>query len=244
MQIAPEQAQLIGAAGRADRRAGRVLEIGCFTGYGTLAMALALPAGRPGDDPRRQRATGPSSAAGPGARPGVEDRIEMRLGPRAGQPGCGCSRTAPPDSFDLIFVDADKKSYDAYYERALRAGAPGRPDRCWTTCCGAARVADPADRDHQTAGAARPSTPSCTPTSGSSLALAADRRRPDASRAERPPAEPGAQAQQVDAAGARLVDQPRAGGARSTAPGIRSSPITKAGVPSMPSASARARSWP
>ena len=128
--------------------ARRVLEIGCFTGYSALAMALALPAdgllitldadAEPVEIGRRAwRAAG------------VAERIEVRLGLAAD----GLDRLlkeGAAESFDLVFIDADKKSYDAYYERALTLVRPGGLILLDNTLWGGA-VADPAAQKRQTA---------------------------------------------------------------------------------------------
>jgi predicted O-methyltransferase YrrM len=124
-----------------------VLEIGCFTGYSTLAMALALPA-----DGRLLTLDVNPDWVELGRRAwreaGVEDRIEVRFGLaeasldqliEAGEAG----------SFDLAFIDADKKSYDAYYERSLVLVRSGGLIMIDNVLWGGA-VADPANRDRQT----------------------------------------------------------------------------------------------
>lgn len=100
-----------------------VLEIGTFTGYGSLALALALP---PDGTVTALDVNAEFAEVG---RPfwreaGVEDKIRLRLGP-AIESLDGLIAEGRQASFDFIFIDADKKSYDAYYERALvlaRAG--------------------------------------------------------------------------------------------------------------------------
>ena len=86
MQSAPEQAQLMGLLVELTG-ARRVLEIGCFTGYSTLAMALALPPdGRlltPGRQPRLGRAR-PAGVAGGGRR--GSDRGPLRARAREPRP--------------------------------------------------------------------------------------------------------------------------------------------------------------
>jgi predicted O-methyltransferase YrrM len=122
MQIAPEQGQFMALLVRL-MAARRILEVGVFTGYSSLAMALALPADG------RLLACDVSEEFTRVARrywreAGVESRIELRLAPAvetldallaAGERGC----------FDLAFLDADKESYDAYYERSLALLRPG-----------------------------------------------------------------------------------------------------------------------
>jgi predicted O-methyltransferase YrrM len=116
IQIAPEQgafmAMLVLLTG-----ARRILEIGTFTGYSTLAMALALPPeGRivASDVSREWTDIGREYWQ----RAGVADRIDLRLAPgrdtiaallAAGEAG----------RFDMVFIDANKSSYDHYYEGAL-----------------------------------------------------------------------------------------------------------------------------
>jgi predicted O-methyltransferase YrrM len=146
MQTAPEQGQLMGLLVELTG-ARHVLEIGCFTGYGTLAMALALPAeGRlltldvnPDWVELGRQAWREA---------GVEDRIEVRFGlaldslDRMIEAGAAAN-------FDLVYVDADKKNYDAYYERSLVLVRPGGLIMIDNVLWGGA-VADPDDRDRQT----------------------------------------------------------------------------------------------
>ena len=125
--------------------ATRVLEIGCFTGYATLAMALALPSGGrvvtldvndhwPAMGRRRWEQAG------------VAGRIELRIGLALD----GLDRLRYEGAvFDLAYVDADKKLYDDYYERALALVRPGGVVALDNVLWGGA-VADPADEDHQT----------------------------------------------------------------------------------------------
>jgi predicted O-methyltransferase YrrM len=146
MQIAPEQGQfmalLIELTG-----ARRVLEVGCFTGYSALAMALALP-----PDGRLITLEVNAEPIEIGRRAwraaGVAERIEVRLG-LALESLDALLEEGAADSFDLVFIDADKKSYDAYYERALRLVRPGGLILLDNVLWGGA-VADPADQDRQT----------------------------------------------------------------------------------------------
>ena len=128
--------------------ARRVLEIGCFTGYGALAMALALP-------PDGHVVTLEADARWPEiGRPhwraaGVEERIDLRLG-LALDTLAQLEAEAAAGSFDLAYVDADKKLYRDYLEAALKLIRPGGivalDNVLWN-----GSVADPADQSHQTA---------------------------------------------------------------------------------------------
>jgi predicted O-methyltransferase YrrM len=117
MQIAPEQgalmALLVGLIG-----ARRCIELGTFTGYSSLAVALALPADGEivcCDVSEEWTAV----ARRYWAEAGVADRVDLRLGPAletlddliAG----GASGT-----FDFAFIDASKREYPDYHERILR----------------------------------------------------------------------------------------------------------------------------
>jgi O-methyltransferase len=116
MLAMPEEAQflafLIHLTG-----AGRVLEIGTFTGYSTLCMARALPPdGRVVTCDITERWV--SIATPYWSRAGVEDRIDFRLGDAVETLG-KLRREHGPGSFDLVFVDADKANYRRYYEDSL-----------------------------------------------------------------------------------------------------------------------------
>ena len=144
MRSSAEQAQLLAFLIEL-MEAGSVLEIGCFTGYGTLAMALALP-------PEGRLVTldvnehWPAIGRRHWERAGVADRIELRLGLALD----GLDRLiGEAATFDLAYVDADKKLYDEYYERALRLVRPGGVVALDNVLWHGA-VADPEDQDRQT----------------------------------------------------------------------------------------------
>jgi O-methyltransferase len=147
MQIAPEQGQLM-ALLLALTGARRILEIGCFTGYSALWMASALPAGG-----RLITLDVNPEWVEIGRRfwreAGVEARIEARLGLALDSLDALVAEGAA-GSFDLAFIDADKKSYDLYYERALTLVRAGGLILLDNMLWGGA-VADPANTDHQTA---------------------------------------------------------------------------------------------
>jgi predicted O-methyltransferase YrrM len=145
MQIAPEQGQLMAFLVELIG-ARRVLEIGCFTGYSALAMALALPA-----DGRLITLDADAEPVEIGRRAwlaaGVAERIEVRLGLAADSLERLLAEGAG-ESFDLVFIDADKKSYDVYYERALALVRPGGLIMLDNMFWGGA-VADPGDQSRQ-----------------------------------------------------------------------------------------------
>jgi predicted O-methyltransferase YrrM len=117
MQISPEQGQLMQLLVQL-LGARRAIEIGVFTGYSALAVALALP------DDGRLLACDISDEYTRVGRPywkraGVDHKIELVLEPAvntldariaAGQGG----------QYDFAFIDADKANYANYYERCLK----------------------------------------------------------------------------------------------------------------------------
>lgn len=122
MQITPEQGHFLALLVRL-MGARLILEIGTFTGYSALAMALALPAeGRLVTcDISEEWAV---SGRNQWERAGVAGRIDLRIAPalRSLQ---YLEKEEGRDQFDLAFIDADKPAYDAYYECALRLVRPG-----------------------------------------------------------------------------------------------------------------------
>ncbi|MFS8201153.1 O-methyltransferase [Streptomyces sp. CWNU-52B] len=146
MVTMPEEGQLlamlVGLTG-----ASQVLEIGTFTGYSTLCMARALPpGGRIVTCDISERWT--RVARRYWERAGVHDRIELRLGDGAETMGTLLSERGP-ESFDLVFIDADKTSYARYYEEALTQLRPGGLIVLDNTLY-FGRVADPAADDPDT----------------------------------------------------------------------------------------------
>ena len=122
MQIAPEQGvflaflvRLIGAR--------RTLEVGTFTGYSALAVALALPAG--GEVVALDLSEEWTAIARAHWREaGVPEKVSLRLGPAADSLAA-LEAEGQAGTFDLAFIDADKTGYDRYYESALRLVRPG-----------------------------------------------------------------------------------------------------------------------
>ena len=99
-------------------RARRVLELGTFTGWSSIAMAWGLgPEGivfTCDVDPEAQEI-----ARRYAEEAGVADRIDYRLGPGLE------TMQALEGPFDLVFIDADKEGYLDYYEAALPLLADG-----------------------------------------------------------------------------------------------------------------------
>ncbi len=122
MQISPEQGQFMALLVKL-MGARLVLEIGTFTGYSALAMALALPAdGRLVACDVSEEWT--ATARRYWKEAGVDARIELRLAP-ALQTLRELLEAGSAGSFDLIFIDADKGNYLAYYEAGLDLLRPG-----------------------------------------------------------------------------------------------------------------------
>jgi predicted O-methyltransferase YrrM len=121
MQIGPDQAQLMGLLVQ-TLQARRIVEIGTFTGYSALIMAAAMPdGGRLMTCDVEQETTAIAHRYWREA--GLDGRIESRLGPAVATLDAllaGAAADWRAGTIDLIFIDADKPSYDAYYERALR----------------------------------------------------------------------------------------------------------------------------
>lgn len=122
MQIAPEQGQFMALLVRL-MGARRCLEVGTFTGYSALAVALALPADG------RVVACDTSEAWTAIARrywteAGVADRIDLRLAPAA-ETLQGLLDAGEGGRFDFAFIDADKGGYEQYYEQCLALLRPG-----------------------------------------------------------------------------------------------------------------------
>jgi predicted O-methyltransferase YrrM len=122
MQIAPEQGALMGML-VALLQARRIVEVGTFTGYSALAMALAMPEGGritccdvsvPFTDIARKA----------WREAGVADRIDLRIAPAVDTLDLLLAE-GRAGTFDLAFVDADKENYVAYHERCLALLRPG-----------------------------------------------------------------------------------------------------------------------
>jgi predicted O-methyltransferase YrrM len=112
MQIGPDQGALLQVLVRM-LRAKRCIEIGTFTGYSALSVALVLPAnGRIVCCDVNEEWT--SIARRYWRKAGVDRKIELRLGPALE------TLKTLKGRFDFAFIDADKPNYWKYYERCLR----------------------------------------------------------------------------------------------------------------------------
>jgi predicted O-methyltransferase YrrM len=121
MQIGPDQGAFMGLMAKAIG-AKKCLEIGVFTGYSALSVALALPADG------KIVALDISKDFTDRARPiwkeaGVEGKIDLRIGPALDSLDTMIAAKEGP--FDFAFIDADKPNYDGYYERVLKLLRPG-----------------------------------------------------------------------------------------------------------------------
>lgn len=146
MQIAPEQGQFMALLVQL-MGATKTLEVGVFTGYSSLSVALALPPeGKIIACDVSEEYTSVARRYWQAA--GVADKIDLRLAPAIdtldqllaeGQAG----------TFDFAFIDADKNNYEGYYERSLQLVRPGGliaiDNVLWS-----GRVADSQDRDKST----------------------------------------------------------------------------------------------
>ena len=122
MQISPEHGQFMGLLVRA-LGVKNAIELGTFTGYSSIVIAGALP-----EDGKLVCCDVSEDYTGMARRywkmAGLEDRIDLRIGPALAtieallaEGGAG--------RFDFAFIDADKPSYDAYYEGVLKLLRPG-----------------------------------------------------------------------------------------------------------------------
>ena len=146
MQISPEQGQLMALLVQL-MGAKKTLEIGVFTGYSALAVALALPIdGKMIACDISEEYT--AIAKDFWTRAGVSEKIDVRIAP-ALETLEKLITEGEAESFDLAFIDADKRNYENYYERALILLRPGGliliDNVLWS-----GKVTDPTITDKQT----------------------------------------------------------------------------------------------
>lgn len=143
MQVAREQGALLTLLAKL-LGATTALEIGTFTGYSAIAIARGLaPGGRLVCCDVSEEWT--TIAKTYWARAGLTDRIELRLGPAL---DTIAALPAEP-ALDLVFIDADKERYRAYYEAVLPRLAP-HGVIVFDNVLWMGTVADPANTDAST----------------------------------------------------------------------------------------------
>jgi predicted O-methyltransferase YrrM len=147
MQISPEQGQfmsllvkLIGAQ--------RSIEIGVYTGYSSLCVAMAMP------ETGKMVACDVSEEWTSIARryweeAGVSLKIDLCLAPATQTLDRLLDRGGERGAYDFAFIDADKENYDAYYERCLKLLRSGGL-LCIDNVFWGGRVAKPEISDRET----------------------------------------------------------------------------------------------
>jgi len=146
MQIGPDQGQFMQLLVQL-LHAQKTLEVGVFTGYSALWVAMGLS-----DDGRMIACDISEEYTAVAKRywkqAGVDHKIDLRLGPALDTLN-GLIKTGQAGTFDFAFIDADKTNYENYYERALQllrvGGLIAIDNTIWS-----GRVADPNERDTDT----------------------------------------------------------------------------------------------
>jgi caffeoyl-CoA O-methyltransferase len=122
MQVSPEQGQYLALMARLIG-ARRTLEVGTFTGYSSLVVALALPedgqiiacdVNKEWTDVARRYWN----------EAGVAHKIDLRLAP-ALETLRALIASGGKNTFDFAFIDADKSNYQAYFDSAIELIRPG-----------------------------------------------------------------------------------------------------------------------
>ena len=122
MQVSPETGAFLQMLVRL-LQAERAVEVGVFTGYSALSLALALPEHGVLLACDRDEAA-MTVAREFWARGGVAHKVEPRVGPAATTLEA-CLAAGEAGTYDLAFVDADKRAYRDYYELCLQLVRPG-----------------------------------------------------------------------------------------------------------------------
>lgn len=122
MQISPEQGQFMGLLVEL-LKARNIIEVGTFTGYSALCMALAMP-----DDGRLICCDISDEWTAIARRyweeAGIEERVRLHLAP-AEDTLRQLLTQGEANRFDMAFIDADKENYPVYYELCLQLLRPG-----------------------------------------------------------------------------------------------------------------------
>ncbi len=122
MQISPLQGQFMSLILKSIG-AEKALEVGVFTGYSSVCIATALPEhGKLIACDINEEWTSIAQKYWQDAN--IAHKIELRLAPAA-KTLDDLLREGHSDSFDFAFIDADKESYETYYEKTLRLIRPG-----------------------------------------------------------------------------------------------------------------------
>ena len=146
MQISPDQGQFMQLLVQLIK-ARKTLEVGVFTGYSSLWVALGLP-----EDGRIVACDVSEEYTAIARRyweeAGVAQKIDLQLRP-ALETLDDLLTKGDAGTFDFAFIDADKSNYENYYERALRlvrtGGLIAIDNTIWS-----GRVADPNEKDADT----------------------------------------------------------------------------------------------
>ncbi len=122
MQIAPEQGAFMGLVAKL-MNVKRYIEVGTFTGYSALSVALSLADDGHADaldisEDYMEKARGYWRMAG------QERKVTGHVAP-AVQTMERMLKDGAANQYDFAFIDADKANYDAYYERMLKLVRPG-----------------------------------------------------------------------------------------------------------------------
>lgn len=146
MQITPDQGQFMQLLVKL-MEAKNAIEVGVYTGYSSLAVALALPKnGKLIACDISKEYTEVARRYWEKAR--VADKIDLRIAP-ALDTLQGLLAAGKQASFDFMFIDADKRNYPNYYELGLELLRPGGlivvDNVLWS-----GRVVDPTDTDKRT----------------------------------------------------------------------------------------------
>ena len=122
MQVSPEQGAFLGMLAH-WMGAVRTIDVGVFTGYSSLSVALALPPnGRVVACDVSEEYTSIARRYWKQAR--VDQKISLHLAP-ASKTLTHLLDDGQADTFDMAFIDADKVGYDTYYEQCLKLVRPG-----------------------------------------------------------------------------------------------------------------------
>ena len=122
MQISPDQGQFMAMLVRLIVPK-KIVEVGTFTGYSSLVMALSLPEnGKIVACDISEKFTRKARRFWKEA--GVADKIELRLG-HARETLEMMLNEGLSETFDMAFIDADKENYKIYFEKCLELLRPG-----------------------------------------------------------------------------------------------------------------------